>query len=346
MNIFVSLILSIIIVISLNVFSDGTPGNVILITFDGVRWQEVFNGTDPQLTNKKEQLFKILWEKYAKNGLVLGDKNKGSMIRTGNPVNISLPEYQALMSGVITPCQGNGCSQIKEETFMEKIQKDLDLKFYDIGVVASWETIKKSVASVEGSFLVNTGITPLIDEQFPDSHKEINELQKADKPKWGSARKDKYTFLHAKNFIKNHKPRFFYISFDDSDEWGHLNEYEQYCESLKMYDRWIDELITMLKAMPGYGENTTLIFTTDHGRGDGKEWTSHGPKIAGSENIWAFIYGPDTPKLGSIINQKAYTHLNFFLTIESFITGEYPKMFRAPAIVEAFKNDHDVYVNR
>ncbi len=332
-------IILLLMILSCSLFANN-PGNVILVTFDGVRWQEFFNGTDSRLTKKKEILFKTLWSKYANEGLILGDKNKGSVLKTGNPVNISLPEYQALMSGLVTECSGNNCGRITEETLMEQIQRDLTLGYFDIATIASWEPIKNSVATMEGKFLINTGKNPLIDPQFQAEHDPINQQQKADSPLWFSARKDKYTFMHAKTYIKNHKPRFFYLSFDDSDEWGHLAQYGRYCETLKVYDQWIDELITFVKAIPDYGSNTTFIFTTDHGRGDGILWTSHGPMIKGSENIWAFIYGPNTPKLGSIVNQTPYNHLNFFETIESFITGEYPQMFRAPAIVEAFKTDH------
>src|SRR2546426_5934982 len=45
--------------------------------------------------------------------------------------------------------------------------------------------------------------------------------------------------------------------------------------------------------------STTLIFSTDHGRGSGrKRWTSHGQKLTESKYIWMAFLGPDTPPLG------------------------------------------------
>ena len=48
--------------------------------------------------------------------------------------------------------------------------------------------------------------------------------------------------------------------------------------------------------MPEYRDQTTLILTADHGRGDAPvEWRSHGAKIKGAERIWIGVLGPDTP---------------------------------------------------
>jgi hypothetical protein len=51
--------------------------------------------------------------------------------------------------------------------------------------------------------------------------------------------------------------------------------------------------------MPQYEGKTTLIFSTDHGRGEGQaDWKDHGEKATGAELIWVGFLGPDTPPLG------------------------------------------------
>jgi hypothetical protein len=60
--------------------------------------------------------------------------------------------------------------------------------------------------------------------------------------------------------------------------------------------------------MPEYAGHTTLIVTCDHGRGDKvkEEWTSHGEKIADSDQIWIAAIGPDTKPLGEMKKTKQY----------------------------------------
>ena len=55
----------------------------------------------------------------------------------------------------------------------------------------------------------------------------------------------------------------------------------------------------MIQSTPEYKDQTTLILTADHGRGDAPvEWKSHGAKIPGADRIWVGILGPDTPARG------------------------------------------------
>ena len=44
--------------------------------------------------------------------------------------------------------------------------------------------------------------------------------------------------------------------------------------------------------------HVALVLTTDHGRGRGTEWTSHGEKIDGAENVWIAVMGPQVASLG------------------------------------------------
>ena len=105
---FAYLILSMILLISCQ---DSSPvesenPNIILITLDGVRWQEVFNGIDTNLLNNKkftknasmlenmflsedndirqEKLVPFLGTFISNNGILIGNKNEGSNIKLTN----------------------------------------------------------------------------------------------------------------------------------------------------------------------------------------------------------------------------------------------------------------------
>ncbi len=53
--------------------------------------------------------------------------------------------------------------------------------------------------------------------------------------------------------------------------------------------------------MDTYRDKTTLIITTDHGRGlQGSDWAEHDISIPGSEDIWLAVIGPATPDMGEL----------------------------------------------
>ena len=111
--------------------------NVILFTWDGVRTQEFFRGTDDFhrdtiQTSERGEIFATFWEKYANEGMVLGEKNQ---YHIASAVGVSLPSYQALMVGHATECRNNQCGKIKEDSFLEKIKKNLHLSVSDVLLV-------------------------------------------------------------------------------------------------------------------------------------------------------------------------------------------------------------------
>ena len=86
----------------------GKTENVILITTDGLRWQEVFSGADPELMNKanggvantnalakafwretpearREALMPFFWKVIAKQGQLYGNQSKGSVVTIPAP---------------------------------------------------------------------------------------------------------------------------------------------------------------------------------------------------------------------------------------------------------------------
>src|SRR4051812_27778355 len=95
---------------------------VILVMTDGLRWQEVFRGVDPELLNKEhggvrdveairksywretpEQrraaLFPFLWSEIAAKGQVFGNRDAGSEMFVTNGKNFSYPGYSETLTG-------------------------------------------------------------------------------------------------------------------------------------------------------------------------------------------------------------------------------------------------------
>src|SRR5438445_10014792 len=97
--------------------------NVVLITYDGLRWQEVFRGCDEALLNRdqgggvrdvpalkarfwrdtpekrREALLPFFWKTIALGGQVFGDPAHNSRARVTNGRNFSYPGYNEILSG-------------------------------------------------------------------------------------------------------------------------------------------------------------------------------------------------------------------------------------------------------
>lgn len=64
----------------------------------------------------------------------------------------------------------------------------------------------------------------------------------------------------------------------------------------------IADLWRLLQTMPQYRNKTTLLITTDHGRGDQikKQWRDHGVQVAEASGIWLAAMGPGIAAAGEI----------------------------------------------
>ena len=72
-----------------------------------------------------------------------------------------------------------------------------------------------------------------------------------------------------------------------------------YLDAAHRTDAYLKQIWDFLQNSPHYRGKTSLVITTDHGRGDGREgWKNHGVDLPGSERVWSAIIGPDTPALG------------------------------------------------
>jgi hypothetical protein len=267
--------------------------NVILFTWDGVRTREFFRGTgffhrNQIPTEERGSLLPLFWSRHASQGVVLGGLGR---YKIASKIAISLPSYQALMAGHATPCEGNGCGPIRETTVLEQVRRNLALPKSDVAVFASWEGISRAFARDPDE--VTHGIFPeIFDDGSGDP--EMARLQKLgleDLPAWGGSRKDEYTFRLGMHYLKKHCPRLLFLSLVDSDEYGHQRDYAGYARSIRMYDRYLDELIQTLEEMGEYGKQTTLLVTTDHSRGPGPFWGGHATTRRSERGVFLYAWG-------------------------------------------------------
>lgn len=300
--------------------------NVVLVTFDGVRIQELFGGMDeviaandkrsgiydierarslydrPTAEARRAALFPYFWGTLAPQGVVLGDRSRGSRVTLRNPHAFSYPGYMEILTGRYLPdVTTNDLKRYPHTTFLEHARRALDLTPGQVAVFSSWEAHRFMAAREEGAVFVNAGYERVPAPLATERTTWINDYQMQQMALWEVGRPDTPTFHLALEYLKAHRPRLLYIAFGETDDWAHARRYDRLLDALRIYDDYLRTLWETLESMDDYRGRTTLVVTTDHGRGvRPKDWVEHDAGIKGSEDIWVAVIGPDTPDRGLV----------------------------------------------
>ena len=121
-------------------------------------------------------------------------------------------------------------------------------------------------------------------------------------------RLDILTFIAATEYIKANKPKVVFIGLGECDEDAHNGQYDKYLQHLNEADKMIQQLWYYIQSTSEYKNTTTLIITTDHGRGKrGDKWREHDSVVKGSGDAWLAVMGPDIKPEGEMqIPQQLY----------------------------------------
>lgn len=321
--------------------------NVILITFDGLRWQEVFTGADEKLISDKtavsdtstlkklywaktpekrrQLLMPFFWNVIATQGQLYGNRNDGNKVNTTNKMWFSYPGYNEILSGSADDVRVNSNDPVDNPntTVLEVLNK---LSQFSGKIVAftSWETFPWIINTKRSGIPVNSGYVKVLNPN--EQEKLLNDLMFQLPNKSGGTRPDAFTFHYAFEYLKKNKPRVLFISFDETDHFAHEGEYDQYLASAHYTDDFIRILWEWVQTNPAYKDKTTLLITTDHGRGNGsspEDWRHHGSKIPNADEIWIAILGPDTPAKGEVNEKQQLFQNQVAKTLASFLGIDY-----------------------
>lgn len=337
--------------------------NVIFVTTDGLRWQEVFRGADDALMNKenggvtdvaglrrdfwretaeerREVLMPFLWSVVARQGQVYGNADKGSVARVTNGMNFSYPGYNELFTGSADPrIDSNAKRPNPNRTVLEWLN-DKPAYRGKVAAIGSWDVYPFILNRERSGLAINAGWEPLVVEPGNERVALLNQVQAQAPRMWDDCRDDALTFPLALEMLRALAPRVFYIGLGDTDEHAHGGRYDKYLRAAQIADANLKRLWDELQAHPQYRGTTTLIVTTDHGRGDPpRGWRDHGAKVAGAESIWLAILGPDTPALGERTDVAPVTQSQVAATLAGLLGEDYRADVpaAAPGIADAIR---------
>ena len=316
--------------------------NVIIVTLDGFRWQELYRGADSTLidskyTESKGEIKKKFWAKTAEDrrkllmpffwttleseGQLYGDRDAGNGDEVANKYHFSYPGYNEIFTGFPDDRMNTNNPVLNPNTsvleYLNK-QKGFENK---VAVFASWETFP-AIFNVQRSGLkVNAGYTNFEETGADDRLKYLNEIQHKEPHYLGDTRIDCMTYEFGKEYLKQYKPRVLYLAFDETDDMAHAGNYKMYLTQAHQEDAYLQELWQYIQTDPVYKDKTTLIITCDHGRGEVPldNWRSHGAGIKNSEQTWFAVIGPDTPPSGIIKTQTITYHSQLAQSISKLL---------------------------
>lgn len=301
--------------------------NVILVMLDGIRWQEVFTGADEALLNKERggvanvaeinnhfwrkspeerrtALFPFLWGTIARDGQLFGNPVLQNPGKVTNGLNFSYPGYSEILCGFADP-KINSNSKIanRNVTVLEWLHGKPEFKGR-VAAFTSWDVFPYIINASRSGIPVNAGHAPLTGVDDSAEVRLLNRLIAEIPLAAEDVRPDALTYHAARIYLAAKKPRVLFVSFDETDTQAHSGRYDRVLASAHKADAYIRDLWETVQQIAQYRGTTTLIVSTDHGRGKAPvEWKSHSAKIDGAETWWVGVLGPDTPALGERKNE-------------------------------------------
>jgi hypothetical protein len=299
--------------------------NLVLVTLDGVRVDEMFGGLDkavlartlgdarrvedstaykrywaPTREERREKLMPFFWGTLMReHGSILGDPGRGSHERLANAHRFSYPGYSELLTGQAHDdvIDSNDCGTNPYPSVLELLKQRLDLPRSQVAVFASWSAMKRIAEHQPGTIFVNAGAEAY---DTPDPFvRRLSRIQLETTNESDSARRDGYTFEFAMAHLHTYHPRVLYVGFDETDGLAHEGRYADVLDALHRSDRWLRNLWETLSADPFYRGRTSLVITVDHGRGRSPEhWQEHGADIEGAQDVWTAFVAPESRRRG------------------------------------------------
>lgn len=304
--------------------SESKIENVILITTDGLRWQEVFAGMDSAIAVmpsfnegdsayifreywdadpavRREKLMPFLWSLVKQNGTLLGNRWLNSQMDNANPYWFSYPGYSEILTGYAdTAINSNDHPANEHVTVLEFLNNQEALKG-KVAAFGAWHAFDRIINEQRSGIPVFNAMDSFGLDNPTEKEQLLNQMLRDSYKPWHDHEcLDVFTHYGAMEYLKTRKPRVLYIAYGETDEWAHAGKYRSYLDAARQVDSWIKSIWEQVQQDPAYKDKTAILISTDHGRGDlvKSEWTSHGSQIAGASQIWLAAMGPGIPAKG------------------------------------------------
>jgi Type I phosphodiesterase / nucleotide pyrophosphatase len=317
-----------------------TCQNIIIISTDGYRWQELFTGADssllfnpkyvadtsmmhamywhPTAEMRREKLMPFIWNFVEKKGQIWGNRLYHNNVSVANPYRLSYAGYNEILTGFADPTLIRNVAKDNKNKNVLDFFNGLDKYKNKVAFFGSWKLFENILHQSTSSISINCGYQSQQDDTLSTIQKLTNNLMQWSENQFLPTRTDLLTHTLALEYLQKHHPSIMHIAFGETDEYAHQSKYDQYLQKAHQFDMFLAEIWAYLQSDAHYKNNTTLFITTDHGRG-ASNWASHGPFVPGSQQSWLIQLGPNILPLGEIKDASQITANQFAQTIASYL---------------------------
>ena len=211
--------------------------NVILITLDGARIEELFGGLDLEILRstlrpeqkvedspayrrfwadtpkaRREKLLPFFWTTLmAQHGSIAGNPALGSSVKLANRHRFSYPGYSEILLGEPKDevIKSNDPVQNPFSTVLEVIRERLNVPAEKVATIALWANFNAIVEHTQGATFVNAGQEPFA---AGGAYETLNVLQADTSIPWADMRHDSFTFRIAMAHLASSRPRVLYLA--------------------------------------------------------------------------------------------------------------------------------------
>ena len=320
---------------------DDDP-RLVIITFDGLRWQELFSGADEDLVEstrfvrnpealkqaywretpqeRREALMPFVWSYVPEHGYLVGNREKNSLMQVSNAMHFSYPGYSEMFCGWPDDERVTSNDPIPNPnvSVLEVVNRDPRYKG-KVMMYSSWESIRFAMNNDRGGFPGSAGHEP----SYTDS--DVARLMQdidAGIPDGGigdTERLDCVTYGMAMETLKAEHPKVFHVGFGDTDSFAHRSRYDLYLDAAHWTDLYIRRIVEYCESDPFYKGKTTYLLTCDHGRGTGAAFRHHGDYIRGASQTWFMAFGKGVPVQGETSDNGIFYTKQFAATIADIL---------------------------
>ena len=325
--------------------NNDTTTNIFIITIDGYRWQELFNGADSNIVanekytrdaenlnnmyggistiERRRNLMPFMWSVIAKKGQLYGNRNYDNNVNISNPYALSYPGYSEMFTGKIDLSVTNNHKNINNNKNIFEYLNSKDCYHGKVALFTSWDVFPFILNEKRSGIAINSGYEN-VPEENSYAQQTLNTVQSNIIKNKEHTRQDMLTFIAAKEYLQQRKPTIFYLGLGETDEYAHKGNYDMYLQKANESDKIISELWYFVQTTEGYKNNTTFIITTDHGRGKShSSWISHGTFTRGSSQTWLALLGKNIPALGEVKTEGQIFQKQLAQTIATLLGEEF-----------------------
>jgi hypothetical protein len=340
--------------------AEERPHHVVLITIDGLRWQEVFRGADEALMTtdktagggvpagsltalkadfladtpeeRRRKLMPFFWGTLVPGGQAFGNRDVGSAARVVNAEHVSYPGYNELLTGAPDPLiTSNAPIPNRNVTVLEWLHGRPGFAGR-VGVAAAWRVFAP-IVNVGRSrlpvFVTQQHSAPgSVSPRIAELERWMDDIT----PITPDENFDAFAYHAAVDMIGTLRPRVFLLALGEPDEWAHARRYDRYLQSIQRSDRFIRQLWEKLQADPEYRGTTSFVLCSDHGRGvTPEDWNGHSKKIPHADETWIAAFGAAVPARGERRDAAEVHQAQVAATVAALVGEDFRTAFPAAA---------------